>query len=325
LYLILPTLNAMAEAELEPAQFVPLAQIQLRKLAQPRRYFNPEALENLTASIRQHGILQPLLVRPLSGVTVKYELVAGERRFRAAQAAGLLTVPVVVRHLSDNEAATLALVENLQREDLNAIEETEGILALLAMHLHLTPEATTSLLNRMAKEVKRQTAPVLSQAEIEITTVFESLGRMSWESFVTSRLPLLNLPHDLQQAIQTQALDYTKAIALSRLKDDKQRSILLQQVLVSDWSVRRIQSHIKKLRHSEPPTPSCGLSPTTDDKFPAQEPLYKHLNLLNQIESFSRNLVDLLRIHRKPIFDAKKQSRLEALIVELNQILTEEC
>ncbi len=316
----------MAEAELEPAQFVPLAQIQLRKLEQPRRYFNPEALENLTASIRQHGILQPLLVRPLSDVTVGYELVAGERRFRAAQAAGLLTVPVVIRHLSDIEAATLALVENLQREDLKAIEETEGILELLAMHLHLTPEATISLLNRMAKEVKRQTAPrVLSQAEIEITTVFESLGRMSWESFVTSRLPLLNLPHDLQQAIQTQGLDYTKAIALSRLKDDKQRSILLQQVLVADWSVRRIQAHIKKLRHSEPPTPSCGLSPTTDDKLPAQEPLYKHLNLLNQIESFSRNLVDLLKIHRQPIFDAKKQSRLEALIVELNQILTEEC
>ena len=243
----------MAEVELEQIEFVALSQIQLRKLEQSRRYFNPEALKQLTESIQHYGILQPLLVRPMSGVSARYELVAGERRFRAAQAAGLQTVPVVIRHLSDIEAATLALAENLQRQDLKAIDETEGILSLLALNLQLTPEATTSLLIRMAKEAKGQTAQnVLSQAEIEtVITVFNSLGRMSWESFVTSRLPLLNLPHDLQQAIQTQALDYTKAIALSRLKDEKQRAILLQQVLEQDWSVRRIQAQIKNLRHSK--------------------------------------------------------------------------
>ncbi len=475
----------MAEVELEQIEFVALSQIQLRKLEQPRRYFDPEALKQLTESIRQHGILQPLLVRPMSGESGRYELVAGERRFRAAQTAGLQTVPVVIRHLSDIEAATLALVENLQRQDLNAIEETEGILSLLALNLQLTPEATTSLLMRMAKEAKGQTAQnVLGQAEIKtVTTVFDSLGLMSWESFVTSRLPLLNLPHDLQQAIQTQGLDYTKAIALSRLKDDKQRAILLQQVLEQDWSVRRIQAQIKKLRHSEPPAqPSLGLFTTSSEQFPSErtgvaigdrgrdqasshnaesthiskvkilpyspefelaeslyptdksvglldlpkspplfsagnigdtktdesdnssargeqaeaggagtnktlnykrpttawntkdfkfaqpdiepepaqtvpfslivepkatiasessaepksapsqqelhalpdeEPLYRQLNLFNQIETISRTVLDLLRRRRKPISDIKKQSRLEALLVELNQILVE--
>ncbi len=405
----------MAKAELEQIEFVPLSQIQLQKPEQPRRYFDPEALEQLTKSIRQHGILQPLLVRPVSGVTARYGLVAGERRFRAAQAVGLNTVPVVVRQLSDIEAATLALVENLQRQDLNALEETEGILSLLALQLELTPEATISLLMRMAKEAKGQTAQnVLGQAEIEtVISVFDSVGRMSWESFVTSRLPLLNLAHDLQQAIQTQALDYTKAIALSRVKDDTQRSILLQQVLEEDWSVRQIQAQIKKLRNAEQPKPSIGLSTTTADiniaaednsgesseaseaggagtdetlnnerpttflepetlelaalgtehelaqtvplsavvefeattssessagresapslpsqqklhALPYEEPLYGHLNVFNQIEILSRKLLYLVGRRRKPISDANKQSRLEALLVELNQILVEE-
>lgn len=241
------------DQELKQSEFIPVSQIQLGKLKQPRRYFQPEAIKKLTESIRQYGVLQPLLVRPVSGMKKRYELVAGERRFRAAQAAGLDTVPVVVRELSDTEAATLTLVENLQREGLNAIEETEGILHLLALHLDLTEEETTSLLIRMAKEVKGQSDQnVLGQAEITtVTSVFDSLGRMCWQSFVSSRLPLLNLPNDLVEAIQTQALHYTKAIALSRLKDDKKRSVLLQQVLEADLSVRQIQAQIKKLRQAE--------------------------------------------------------------------------
>ncbi|TRZ98983.1 MAG: ParB/RepB/Spo0J family partition protein [Deltaproteobacteria bacterium] len=90
---------------------------------QPRRAFPPGALEELVASIREKGILQPVLVRPTPD---GYELVAGERRFRAAEAAGLSTIPAVVRRLSDREALEAALVENIQREDLNAIELAEG-------------------------------------------------------------------------------------------------------------------------------------------------------------------------------------------------------
>jgi ParB family chromosome partitioning protein len=90
---------------------------------QPRRTFSPGALEELVASIREKGILQPVLVRPTPD---GYELVAGERRFRAAEAAGLSTIPAVVRRLSDREALEAALVENIQRTDLNAIELAEG-------------------------------------------------------------------------------------------------------------------------------------------------------------------------------------------------------
>jgi len=105
---------------------------------QPRRYFDPDALKELVNSIKEHGILQPLLVRPLS--SGGYELVAGERRYRAAMESQLIEVPVVIRSLSNSEALSLSLIENLQREDLNPVEETEGILQLLSLHLETTVE-----------------------------------------------------------------------------------------------------------------------------------------------------------------------------------------
>jgi ParB family chromosome partitioning protein len=98
----------------------------------PRRSFAEEQLEELAASIRERGLVQPLVVRPSSGDT--YEIVAGERRWRAAQLANLHDVPVVVRALSDQEAVEIAIIENVQREDLNAIEEGEGYRLLMDGH-----------------------------------------------------------------------------------------------------------------------------------------------------------------------------------------------
>ena len=96
---------------------------------QPRKTFDEEALQELADSIRQHGVLQPLLVRPLT--TGGYQLVAGERRWRASRIAELKEVPVIIKELSDTEAMEIAIIENLQREDLNPIEEAEGLQALI--------------------------------------------------------------------------------------------------------------------------------------------------------------------------------------------------
>jgi ParB family chromosome partitioning protein len=98
---------------------------------QPRRYFDEAALEELAASIRHHGLLQPILVRPVAGETDAYEIIAGERRWRAAQRASLHDVPVIVQTLSDSQALEIALVENLQRQDLSALEEAEGYKRLM--------------------------------------------------------------------------------------------------------------------------------------------------------------------------------------------------
>jgi ParB family chromosome partitioning protein len=116
---------------------------------QPRRYFDSEALKQLTESIKQHGILQPILVRPLDGE--KHELVAGERRYRAAQDIGLKEVPVVIRELDDNAAFQFALIENLLRSDLNPVEETEGILQLLALKLGRSVDEIPPLLYRLQR------------------------------------------------------------------------------------------------------------------------------------------------------------------------------
>ena len=96
---------------------------------QPRKIFSEEALNELADSIREHGVLQPLLVRPLPGGS--YQLVAGERRWRASRMAGLQEVPVVIREMDEEQAMEIALIENLQREDLNAIEEATGYKQLM--------------------------------------------------------------------------------------------------------------------------------------------------------------------------------------------------
>ncbi len=96
---------------------------------QPRKYFNDESIEELSESIKKHGLIQPIVVRPL--VTGGYRIIAGERRWRASRKAGLTTVPVIVKEIDDLGAAELALIENLQREDLNPIEEAEGYRSLM--------------------------------------------------------------------------------------------------------------------------------------------------------------------------------------------------
>lgn len=110
---------------------------------QPRKTFDEGALQELSESIKQHGVLQPLLVRPLT--TGGYQLVAGERRWRASRMAGLKEVPVVVKELTDTETMEIAIIENLQREDLNPIEEAEGLQALIDKCGFTQEEVATSV------------------------------------------------------------------------------------------------------------------------------------------------------------------------------------
>ena len=110
---------------------------------QPRKTFDETALEELADSIRQHGVLQPLLVRPLT--SGGYQLVAGERRWRASRLAELKEVPVIIKELSDTEAMEIALIENLQREDLNPIEEAEGLQALIDKCGYTQEQVATSV------------------------------------------------------------------------------------------------------------------------------------------------------------------------------------
>lgn len=219
---------------------------------QPRKYFDETKMEQLIESIRQHGVLEPLIVRPLANSSCEFELVAGERRLRAAQTIGLNEVPIAIKELSDEEASEIALVENLQREDLNAIEETEGILELLALRLQSSREDVIRVLNQNANAKKRDqslTDNVIRQLD-EINEIFIKLGTITPESFRANRLPLLNLPLDVLEILREGKLEYTKARAISRIKDEQTRSKILNEATQNNLSLNEIKTIINELKAS---------------------------------------------------------------------------
>lgn len=214
---------------------------------QPRRYFDPDKMAALVDSIAQHGILEPILLRSLDNDT--YELVAGERRYRAAKEVGLNEIPAVVRHMTNDEAIQIALIENLQREDINPVEETEAILQLLVLKLNLTIDEVTAQLYRM-RHISRgeigQNVLTNSEYETEIVSVFSSLG-CKWESFITSRLPLLRLPSEILNALRQGKIEYTKAQAIAKVKDEVARQELLAQAISKGLSLAQIREVIADL------------------------------------------------------------------------------
>jgi ParB family chromosome partitioning protein len=219
---------------------------------QPRKRF--ENLEALAESIREKGVLQPLLVRPLGDG--RYAIVAGERRYRAAKMAGLAEVPVRVLDLPEKEARLLALVENLQREDLNPYEETLGVLDLLSEDLGKTREEVVSLLERMRKEKRGVVARNVSGTpEVQrVEEVFRALGRMTWESFVRTRLPLLGLPEDLRAALEEGAIPYTAALELKKVKDLEARARLLEEAK-GGLSLRELKARVREVLVKEKAPP----------------------------------------------------------------------
>jgi ParB family transcriptional regulator, chromosome partitioning protein len=215
---------------------------------QPRSYFDPEKQASLMASIEQHGILEPILVRPIG---TEYELVAGERRYRAAQALNLQKVPVIVREMTDREAQQIALVENLQRENLNPIEETEAILGLLSLELNLQKSEVITLLHQLKKQDKNNVIP-------KVEEVFASLSTMGWLSFVQNRLPLLNLPEEVLEALRQGKIAYTKARAIGQVKDEDARQALLTEAIKSDLSLTDIRGRVDEGKKGAKPVGDLG-------------------------------------------------------------------
>lgn len=213
---------------------------------QPRHYFDDDAMSALVASVKKDGILQPILVRPKDK---KYEIVAGERRYRAAKKAGLQDIPVVIKSLSDGQAQEYALLENLQREDLNPIEETEGILQLLSVTLGLPITNVQSLINQQSNQKKDATYNVVRSPEIQkMEAVFATLGRLSMESFRVHRLPLLKLSPDILDVLRQGKIEYTKAKEIAKLKDEGERAELLKAAIAESLSLSQIKERLAGLK-----------------------------------------------------------------------------
>ncbi|MBM0744598.1 ParB/RepB/Spo0J family partition protein [Phormidium sp. CLA17] len=228
-----------------PFTTIPLSAIKLPTKRQPRRYFDPEKMAQLVASVKEHGVLEPVLVRPLGDG--HYELIAGERRLRAARAVGLTQIPVVSREFSDQEAFQVALMENLQRDDLNPIEETEAVLDLLAIALNTSTEEVKSVIYQAANAKNRgQTLKENVSLQLEkVESCLAELGRFNLESLRSSRLPLLNLPAHILEALREGQLEYTKARTISRMKDEQQRDALLKQTIAQNLSLNEIKARVK--------------------------------------------------------------------------------
>jgi ParB family chromosome partitioning protein len=283
----------LARREQENSITVDISSIQLPP-SQPRRYFDPEKLQQLTESIRTHGIVEPLVVRPISDKF--YELVAGERRYRAAKEIGLREIPVVVRDMTAVQALELALIENLQREDLNPVEETEGIITLLANKLDIPSTEVSQLLHRLAKQSSNNVVGNEETLKI-IESVFRTVGKMSWESFASHRLPLLNLPEPILEALRAGRIEYTKARALARIKDLDLLKELLNRAIAEKWSLNQIRVAIQKKTQSSQP---------------------KEISLKQQFTQVSKIL------NSSAIWDnPNKRQQLQQLLNELQQLANE--
>jgi ParB family chromosome partitioning protein len=191
---------------------IPVDLIQ-RNPRQPREKFDAEELESLAASVREHGVIQPLVVSP--GTDGNYILVAGERRLQAARKAGLNSVPVVIRHATDQQLLELALIENIQRADLNAIEEAEAY-------------------HHLAKEFK-----------MSHETIAERVGKS--RVAITNTLRLLDASAPVKQALVDGKITEGHARAMLALNSAKAQENLLNQVVNLDLSVRQTEALAGKL------------------------------------------------------------------------------
>lgn len=195
---------------------------------QPRRQFDEEPLRELAESIAQHGVLQPLLVRPLPDGG--YQLVAGERRWRAARMAGLTEVPVVIREMTEREAAELALIENLQREDLNPMEEAEGYRTLMETY-GLTQEEAARAVNKSRPAV-------------------------------TNALRLLHLPKEVGALVESGKLSAGHARAILSFETEEEQQAVARQVLDKQLSVRAVEQ-LARAAHGKPQSARKAPPPAT--------------------------------------------------------------
>ncbi len=197
---------------------LPVKNIQANRF-QPRSVFNEEKIKELAQTIHTHGMIQPIVVRKMEADN--YELIAGERRWRAVQTLGWENVSAIIREMTDAETASVALIENLQREELTVIEEASAYASLLEIH-ELTQEA---LAQRLGKN----------------------------QSTIANKLRLLKLPDEVQQALLNKEITERHARALIKLKEPEAQIKLLAAILEHDLNVKQTEEQIAKLNAPKEP------------------------------------------------------------------------
>ncbi len=220
---------------------------------QPRQEFEPEALNELSESIAQHGVLQPLVVRPIFGGG--YEIVAGERRFRAARMAGLTEVPVVIRELTDAQTMELALIENLQREDLSDLELAMGYETLMREY-DMTQEQVANTVNKS-------------------------------RSSVANTLRLMKLPESVKTMLTNGDISSGHARALLGLEDDELMENIAQEVVENSLSVRETEKRVQQINKEKE---NGDAEVVVREKIDRRPPYYREVEL-SLSECFGRKVL----------------------------------
>ncbi|CAG7643343.1 Stage 0 sporulation protein J [Paenibacillus solanacearum] len=209
---------------------IPLAQLRPNPY-QPRRNFNEESIQELASSIKEHGVIQPIIVR---SVLKGFEIIAGERRFRASQVCGKATIPAVVKKFTDQQVMEIALIENVQREDLNAMEIAVAYQALIDQ-FSLTQEV-------LAVKVGKS------------------------RSHIANFLRLLQLPEEVKEYVSRGTLSMGHAKAIVGLRDKKLIKALADTAIKEQWSVRELEEEVKKLEEKND-TKKAKLKPKRKDPY----------------------------------------------------------
>ncbi len=275
---LLPRANAPAAAPAAPAQpeggrprEIPIDQID-RNPFQTRQHMDEEQLEELAASIKANGVVQPILVRPLANG--RFQLIAGERRWRASQKAGKETVPAILRQVSDEQAMEITIVENLQRADLNPMEQARAF-ERLSREFHMTQE-------QMAQRTGKDSATV------------------------ANFLRLLKLPASVQARVETAEISFGHARALLALGEPDQIEKAAQRIAALSLSVRQTESYVSGILNPEKvqkkePKEAPPVDPNVRD---AQERLQRALGLRVTIEDKNGRGKVIIEYGRLEDFDA---------------------
>lgn len=288
------------ESDETKIKVIPIDDI-VRNERQPRQYFSEENIESLAASLKKHTFRGAINVRRLDNN--KYEIVAGERRWRAAKKAGLTEVPCIIDDYTDEEALEFALVENLQREDLSKLEETEGVLQLIETKFGIPQERAITIVRSEGHPDKSRSNVAPSEEFEHILSVLAAFN-IELQTFRTKNLRTLDLPEELKEAHLTKGLSYLSALELSKVKDEETRAALLKEVLTGKLSFREVKKRVQEGVTIQ----GKGETP------PPPEP-----SLFERVEDSLKKAKKAKAFFEKP----QKKKRLERLLKELDALLKE--
>ncbi|MCZ0702221.1 ParB family chromosome partitioning protein [Natronobacillus azotifigens] len=246
---------------------IPIKDIEPNRF-QPRSIFNDEKIAELAQTIRTHGMIQPIVVRKRDNLNNKYEIIAGERRWRAVTSLSWENVPAIIRDMNDKETASVALIENLQREELTVIEEAKAYERLLEIH-QLTQEA---LAQRLGKS----------------------------QSTIANKMRLLKLPDSVQNAIMTKKITERHARALIILKDEEKQELLLNEIIEKQLNVKQTEERIEKMMSETPKKKKPKLKGVNKDMRIAMNTIRQSLNMVSDtgiaLETDEQDLADYYQI-----------------------------